>query len=96
MQNNTHSTITSVISMAVIVTMVFLPSFADTYQYIISGYPADNENRSVASAGIAMATSTLSTAADASALEARYRTWDESDGVALRTDKFRATIILIK
>jgi phage terminase large subunit-like protein len=32
----------------------------------------------------------------ASSIEARYRTWDESDGIALRSDKYRATMIIFR
>ena len=76
--------------------MALLPLFADTYQFIVSGYPAANESYSAASAGTALATSTRSGGSVASPVEARYRTWDESDGIALRSDKFRATVIIIK
>ena len=29
-------------------------------------------------------------------MEARYRTWDESDGIPLRSDKFKAMMIIFK
>ena len=58
------------------------PLHADTYQFIVSGYPAANESYAAASSG--------------TPIEARYRTWDESDGIALRSDKYRATIIIIR
>ena len=58
------------------------PLHADTYQFIVSGYPAANKSYAAASSG--------------TPIEARYRTWDESDGIALRSDKYRATIIIIR
>ena len=58
------------------------PLHADTYQFIVSGYPAANVSYAAASSG--------------TPIEARYRTWDESDGIALRSDKYRATIIIIR
>lgn len=62
-----------------------LPLHADTYQFIISGDPvaaATADSHSVASA--------------ATSLEARYRTWDESDGIALRSDKYRGLFIIVR
>ena len=72
------------------------PLHADTYQFIISGYPAVNESYAAASSGTALATATRSGGSAASSLEARYRTWDESDGIALRSDKYRATMIIFR
>ena len=72
------------------------PLHADTYQFIISGYPAVNESYAAASSGTALATATRSGGSAASPLEARYRTWDESDGIALRSDKYRATMIIFR
>ena len=69
---------------------------ADTYQFIISGYPAANESYPASSAGTAIATATRRVDSAAAPLEARYRTWDESYGVALRSDKFQATMVIIK
>lgn len=62
-----------------------LPLHADTYQFIISGDPvaaATADSHSVASA--------------ATSLETRYRTWDESDGIALRSDEYHGMMIIIK
>ena len=72
------------------------PLHADTYQFIVSGYPAANESYSAASSGTALATATRSGGSAASPIEARYRTWDESDGIALRSDKYRATMIIFR
>ena len=69
---------------------------ADTYQFIISGYPAANERYAGSSPATSLATSTQSGAGAASPLEARYRTWDESDGVSLRSDKFRGLHIVFR
>ena len=72
------------------------PLHADIYQYIVSGYPAANENYAAASSGTALVTATRSGGSAASPIEARYRTWDESDGIALRSDKNRATLITFR
>ena len=72
------------------------PLHADTYQFIVSGYPAANESYAAASAATSLETATRSGWSAASALEARYRTWDESDGIALRSDKYRATMIIFR
>ena len=72
------------------------PLHAGTYQFIVSGYPAVNESYAAASLGTALATATRSGGSAASSLEARYRTWDESDGIALRSDKYRATMIIFR
>ena len=72
------------------------PLHADTYQFIVSGYPAANESYAAASLGTALATATRAVSTTAQALEARYRTWDESDGIALRSDKYRATMIIFR
>jgi hypothetical protein len=69
---------------------------ADTYQFIVSGYPAANVNYSAASSGTSLETATRTDRSAASPLEARYRTWDESDGVALRSDKYHGLLIIIK
>ena len=70
---------------AMCVAAALLPLHADTYQFIISGDPvaaATADSHSVASA--------------ATSLEARYRTWDESDGIALRSDKYRGLLIIVR
>ena len=74
----------------------FLPLHADTYQFIVSGYPAANESYAAASAATSLETATRSGRSAASALEARYRTWDESDGIALRSDEYRGMMIYIR
>ena len=72
------------------------PLHADTYQFIVSGYPVANVSYSAASSGTSLETATRTDRSAASPLEARYRTWDESDGVALRSDKYRGLLIIVK
>ena len=76
-----------------------LMSSADGYQFIISGDPvsvaAANSSAS-ASSGTSLVTSSLTTPTAAASLEARYRTIDETDGIALRTDEFKAMMIVIR
>ena len=72
------------------------PLHADTYQFIVSGYPAENENYAAASSGTALVTSTHAVPTAVQALEARYRTWGESDGIALRSDKLRIMMVVIR
>ena len=69
---------------------------ADGYQFIVSGYPAANVSYSAASSGTSLVTATRKQPTAAQSLEARYRTWDESDGIALRSDKFRGTILIVR
>ena len=58
------------------------PLHADTYQFIVSGYPAANKSYAAASSG--------------TPIEARYRSWDESDGIALRSDKHWGFSIFVR
>ena len=73
-----------------------LPLHADEYRFIVSGYPAANESYAAASAATSLETATRSGWSAASALEARYRTWEESDGIALRSDEYHGMMIIIK
>ena len=82
--------------LALLAAAALSPLHADTYQFIVSGYPAANESYAAASSGTALATATRAVSTAAQALEARYRTWDESDGIALRSDKYRATMIIFR
>ena len=69
----------------------------ETYQYIISGSPADNESYSAVSSAISIEVATTRhDESAASPMEARYRTWDESDGIPLRSDKFKAMMIIFR
>ncbi len=66
---------------------------------IISGDPvaaATEYSYSAASAATSLEVSTRAVPAAASSLEARYRTIDESDGIALRSDKYTYMIITFK
>ena len=75
---------------AAAILLVPLVVLADTYQFIISGDPvaaATVGSCATASSGISLATGTLTAPTVATSLEARYRTWDESDGIGLRSDK---------
>lgn len=69
---------------------------ADDYQFIVSGYPAANESRSAASSGTPLVTATRRQPTAAAPLEARYRTRDESNGIALRSDKYRGMILIVR
>ena len=71
----------------------------DEYQFIISGDPvaAKTVNSSEsASIGTALVTSTRTSPTAAASLEARYRTFDESVGIKLRTDSPKGMIISVK
>ena len=72
------------------------PLHADTYQYIISGTPVANESYAAASSASPLASATRRDGSTASPMEARFRTWDESDGIPLRSDKFKATMIIFR
>ena len=65
-------------------------------QFIVSGYPAENPCRSAVSSGSSLAVGALGDVSAADALEARARTRDDSAGIALRSDKYTAMIIVIK
>ena len=77
------------------IAVALLPLHADTYRFIISGYPAANESYAAESAATSLETATRSERSAAAALEARYRTWDESDGIALRSDKYVGMMIIV-
>ena len=79
--------------------LVSIEALADAYQFIISGDPvaaATEGCRVAASSGTSLVTGTLTAPTAADSLEARYRTWYESDGTALRSDKPRGMTICIK
>ncbi len=82
---------------ATVAMMAFLPSWADSYQFINPAtYPAPNVSNATASASTALETSTRGTPASAMALDARYRTIDESCSIALRSDKFRGAVLSVR
>ena len=72
------------------------PTRADGYQFIVSGYPAAHPSHSAVSSGTSLAVGPLGDVSAAAALEARARTCDDSDGIALRSDKYTAMIIIFK
>lgn len=79
--------------------LVPLMSPADGYQFIISGDPvaaATVNSKASASAGTALVTSTRTFWTVASSLEARFRSMDKSDGISLRTDKFKGIVLLLR
>ncbi len=75
-----------------------LPSVADDYRFIISGYPTANESYSAISRGETegIVTATRRGISVSSALEARYRTRCESEGIGMRTDERRGLYIIIR
>ena len=82
-----------------IMSLVSLMASADEYRFIISGDPvaaATVDSSTAVSSGTSLVTGTLATPAAATSLEARYRTWDESDGIALRSDEFKAMMIILR
>ena len=86
-------------AIVVVTAAALMPSRADTYQFIISGDPiaaATVDSCAVASSATALVTGTYSASTAAAPLEARYRTWDESDGIALRSDKRRGFMLFVK
>ena len=72
------------------------PVRADGYQFIVSGYPAANPSQSAVSSGTSLAVGALASTSASADLEARARTCDDSDGIALRSDKNTAMIIIFK
>ncbi len=72
------------------------PVRADGYQFIVSGYPAANPSHSDVSSGTSLAVGALTSTSASADLEARARTTDDSDGIALRSDKYTAMIIIFK
>ena len=69
---------------------------ADTYTFIVSGYPAANESYAAVSTGTALVTATRNERSAASSIEARFRTWLESVGIALRSDLFKGLMLMIR
>ena len=67
---------------------------ADTYQFIISGYPAANESYAASSAATSLETGTLSTPAASQGLEARFRTWLASEGTGLLSTLLKKGLML--
>ena len=72
------------------------PVRADGYQFIVSGYPAANPSHSDVSSGTSLAVGALASTSASAALEARARTCDDSLGIALRSDEYRAMMIIFR
>ena len=68
----------------------------DGYQYIVSGYPAANPRHAARSAATSLETGAYRIVSAADALEARYRTCIASNATALRSDEFKAMIIIMR
>lgn len=74
---------------------------ADEYQFICT--PGWNpvtaslaKSSTTRSLGTAIATGTIRSRTATSSIEARYRTIDETDPIALRTDKWLGTILYVR
>ena len=77
--------------------LVPLVVLADTYQFIISGDPVAAEtvrSHAAVSSSTSLVTGVRTAPTVSASLEARYRTWDESNGTAIRSDKAGIIIIL--
>ena len=72
------------------------PVRADGYQFIVSGYPAANPSHSDVSSGTSLVVGMLASTSASAALEARARTCDDSLGIALRSDEYRAMMIIFR
>jgi hypothetical protein len=68
----------------------------DGYQYIVSGYPAANPKQVAHSASTSLETGAYRIVSAADDLEARYRTCVASNATALRSDEFKAMMIIIR
>ena len=66
----------------------------DEYQFIISGYPADNPSHSMMSDEVALETGALRVMGDAETLEARSRTYGYSAAIALNAQKWTPGFII--
>lgn len=65
-----------------------------TYQFVLSGVPVENESYSQASDATSFETGTLSELSPPSAIEARYLTWDESEGIPLDSTKMGVVLVV--
>ena len=72
------------------------PTRADGYQFIVSGYPAANPSHSDVSSGTSLVVGMLASTSASAALEARAFTYDDSLGIALRSDEYRAMMIIVR
>ena len=76
-----------------------IPLCADGYRFIVNG---DVEASSAAgsctavSSGVALETGAQTSSSAMNSLEARFRTYDDSEGSALRSDGVRGCLIVFK
>ena len=76
---------------------MFVPLMSSADSCIISGDPvaaATVNSSAKVSTSTALVSGTLSKLTESSSLEARYRTWELSNGTSLRSDKAGMRIIL--
>ena len=83
--------ISTKLSLVLAALLPFVVASAETEEYcfIVSGYPVKDNCSTLESKGIALETASQTGRSGSSSLESRYRTFVESAGVALRSDKFR-------
>ena len=94
---NTKSKATAAALTAAVAVLPLAAAHGDEYRYIISGDPvaaATVNSCAVASPGTALEAGALSSPTASESLEARCRTWRESSGTALRSDKTGLTIVI--
>ena len=72
------------------------PTRADGYQFIVSGYPTADPCHSSVSGGTSLAAGMLADTSAADTLEARSRTSGNSAGIALRFDKYRGIMLILR
>ena len=82
--------------LALLAAAALSPLHADTYQFIVSGYPATNPSQSAVSAGTPLTVGALTSTSASADLEARAFTCDDSLGIALRSDEYRAMMIIFR
>ena len=76
--------------------VAFLSPADEGYQYIVSGYPVANPSRSLASGGMPLATGRYTCRSEASPLEARYRTFLESNAGKLLSTPFLGLHLIVR
>ncbi len=94
-----HRFIRLVKLVALTVVISFAPmssSFGDSYQYIISGYPATDESYPAESSATSLQTAAITAQSSETEMETRYRTWLESIGIAMRSDKFAGLFLIVR
>ena len=93
--NNTIRKATAIMSALAISAAPRLAAAGD-YQFIVSGYPVANPSHSAVSSSMPLVVGMLASASTPSSLEARCRTHDYSLGTSLRSDEYRAMIIIFR